>query len=135
MQFAIRTQADDKQDQYSLEEAEDLAAELQSMPDMTRQEFKDETNVNWLLQRYGVNIPQKPIQYGQVNFDLDLQQATSAVQEVKRVYARMPDEVKKKYPTWQALLLAIENGTVGFDIVKPPTPPEESPSDTGGGQT
>lgn len=50
--------------------------------DKTRQEFKDEADVNKLLSRYGVNVPQLRPVYGEVDTDIDLQGAYLAAQEV-----------------------------------------------------
>jgi len=51
--------------------------------DRTRQEFKDEADVNKLLSRYGVNVPQVRPVYGEVDTDMDLQRAYMVAQEVR----------------------------------------------------
>lgn len=51
--------------------------------DKTRQEFKDESDTNWLLRRYGVNVPQASVQYGkEVDFDVSYQDGVNAQREV-----------------------------------------------------
>lgn len=52
--------------------------------DRTRQEFKDESDTNWLLRRYGVNVPQASVQYGrEVDMDISYQDALNAQREVQ----------------------------------------------------
>lgn len=50
--------------------------------DKTRQEFKDESDTNWLLRRYGVNVPQVKPQYGEVDMDTQYHDAILAHQRV-----------------------------------------------------
>lgn len=79
--------------------------------DQTRQEFKDEADLNWLLDRYQVP-PQgrSPAQYGVVNFDDDLTTAFEAVERARDAWEALPDEVKELYPSWQSLAEEIARG-------------------------
>ena len=63
--------------------------------DRTRQEFKDESDTNWLLRRYGVNVPQVKPQYGEVDMDSQYHDAVLAHQEVSA--ALSPDQVEKLF--------------------------------------
>lgn len=92
-------------------ESDSLAGAIQCSPDedMARQEFKQEADINFLLRKYGV-VPQRPVSYGEVDFDLDFQQARLAMREVSEGYARLSPEVRERYPSLEALLAAIANG-------------------------
>lgn len=95
--------------------------------DRTRQEFRDETDVNLLLQRYGAAIPQKPVQYGEVDFDLDLHTAYGAFQRVREGFNSLVPMLRDKYPTLDELVAAIATGEViskdGQLVEKPVAPP------------
>lgn len=121
MRPALRTQADNLQDFYSLEAAQLLDEEPHG-EDRTRQELKIDTDVNDMLRRFGVNVPQKTPVFGkEVNFDLDLQQALGAIDQAKEAYKTMPNDLQRRYPTWQRFLNAIERG----DLTLHQTDPEQ----------
>lgn len=63
--------------------------------DKTRQEFKDESDTNWLLRRYGVNVPQVRPQYGEVDMDAQYHDAVLAHQEVSE--ALSPDQLNQLF--------------------------------------
>lgn len=120
MEPEIRTQADGLGDIVSLQTGLDCS----TMPDLARQEFKQEADINILLARFGVNAPSRQPVYGEADFDLDLQQALTAIQEAKTAWATMPIELRQQYPTWQALLTALDRGDINIKIGDPPpTPP------------
>lgn len=77
--------------------------------DSARQEFAQEADINFLLRKYGA-VPQRPLSYGEVDFDLDFQQAQLAMRDVADGYARLPVVVRNRYPDLDSLLLAIANG-------------------------
>lgn len=107
MHRATRTQVDEDQDLYSLETGLDFAGTT----DLARQEFKDEADLNILLKRFGVGgAMQRPLSWGQADYDLDLQRAIGAVEDAKRAHRAMPEELRKIYPTWRDMLNAIESG-------------------------
>lgn len=120
MQRANRTQHDDKQDAISHASGIDCSTQ----DDTARQEFKDEADVNLMLGRYGVGLPQKQITYGETDFDLDLQTALEAVNTARTAYRELPPELRKMYPSWQTLLNALETGALKFDFSKKTVPPE-----------
>lgn len=126
-----RTQVDGEQQLYS----RDADLDCQASPDgesTTRQEMKDEADINKMLSRFGVGaFQQRQATYGMVDFDVDLQTALHAIQEAKKAYSRMPEGLKDRYPTWQSVLNAVEDGSLTFDMtqpepetITPKTPPE-----------
>lgn len=120
MHKAIRHQADDMGDVYSDGTAQDFSA-----GDTTRQEFKDDADINILLRRYGVGPqPQKQVTYGDIDTDGNLQDAYNAMDAARQAYHGMPREVRERYGNWMAMLGAIERG----ELVKAP-PPEPSPKE------
>lgn len=121
LQPAIRHQADLKQNIMS----------QQSMlkcrtPSKTRQEGKQDADVNNLLNRFGAHVPARQPTYGQsVDYNLDLQQALHAIKDVKRAWREMPMELRKKYGSWQSLLNAIDQGRLEIQKDEPKTPQPE----------
>lgn len=112
MQRAIRTQVDDLFDWYSTE----TAIDTHDRPDMTRQEFKDETDVNKVLMRYGVDgLPRKP-EYSVVDYDLDLQTALESIREAERAIAKLPPELQAKYNTWERVMGGAYSGDFKKDL-------------------
>lgn len=112
MHRAIRYQADDKFDEYDAR----VVTNFDPAEDMTRQEYAADADINTLLRRYGVGVPQKQVVYGEADFSMDLQQAFGAVEAAKRMFDQLPGELKKKYPTWQAVLNAIESRQLALDL-------------------
>lgn len=127
MKPAKRTQVDDLGDEYSLE----TALSTSELPDLARQEYKDESDINKLLYRYGVGLVagQRQPQWGQeVDYDLDLQTALTAVADAKRAHAGLPDNLKARYATWRELLNALESGQLEMKAEEPiPEAPEPIP--------
>lgn len=112
MQPAIRTQVDGLNEEYSLQTALDCS----NLPDMARQEFKDETDVNKVLARYGIDgLPRKP-EYSAVDYDMDLQQSIEAIKEAERAIAKLPTPLREKYGTWERLFAGAYNGGVAADL-------------------
>lgn len=120
MHKAIRSQADDLQNEYSASTASDPT----DWDDVARQEFKVEADVNEMLKRFGVVSNQRPIESGEIDYTIDLQQAIAAVTEAKAVWQRMPAEIKADFPTWQALLNAANTGDLKLRFEEKPVLPE-----------
>lgn len=100
-----RTQTDGRGDEYSLITGLDLSGETP----VTRQEFKDEADINNILARYGINTPLRQMQWGQeIDERLDLQQALFAISEAQKI--QVPEELRSQFPTWQAILNGVETG-------------------------
>lgn len=123
MHPAIRTQADGAQEEYSEMAVIDCADSM----DMARQEYKDEADVNVILARFGIHAPQKQTTFGEVDYTIDLQTAFGAIEAAKQAHARLPEDLRKDYPTWQTLLNAIERGEITVKEGQP-EPPAPEPS-------
>lgn len=122
MHPAIRTQSDGAQELYS----DQAVLNCSESRDMARQEFKAESDINEILKKFGLTNPLRQVTYGEVDFDLDLQQAFAAIAAAKQAYREIPDELKAVVPSWQALLNGIESGAIQM---KPETPkPEATPT-------
>lgn len=95
--------------------------EFDPAEDTTRQEFKNETDTGEILRRMGMGgmVPQTAPTFGEWDADVDLQAALIAVQHAKVAHSRMPEELRKKYPTWEALLRGIERGEISVEGVTP----------------
>lgn len=112
MPKAERTQADDEQSKYSLRSALDCS----DSKDMARQEFKEETDINILLAKFGVNQQQRQPQYGEADYTVDLQQSLHAVEQTKQAHKHLSPEIKSKYPTWQSMLDGMASGELAKDL-------------------
>lgn len=112
MKPAIRTQTDELQDSYSLLTALDCS----NLPDMTRQEFKDETDVNKILARFGVNTPMRQPIYGAVDYDMDLQQSLAAIKTAQQTADKLPKQLRDKYYHWEMLLEGMRSGQFKTDL-------------------
>lgn len=86
----------------------------------TRQEFKDEADLNILLARFGVTGDnQRQMTWGQeIDYNMDLQAALALIEEAKRVEGTIPPELRQKYPTWRHMVSGIESGAYGNDIAQ-----------------
>lgn len=110
-----RTQIDGLEDEYS-----EMAAMPIDETMITRQEFKDEADLNILLGRFGVTSNQeRPMQWGQeIDYNTDLQQALHAIAEARKVERTVPDELRAKYPTWRHVLTGVETGEYADDCAR-----------------
>lgn len=100
--------------------------------DMTRQEFKDESDVNSLVRRHGL-IP-RPVRYGDWDFDVDLQSSMEARRAVSEAYAVLPPEVRGLYPDMGSVWAAIASGALkigpeGVEVPSSPSEPEQAPQE------
>jgi len=98
--------------------------------DMTRQEFKDEADINKILHRHGV-MP-RPVQYGEWNFDEDLTSSVMARRQVDEAFMALPLEVRQQYPNMSAVWAAIASGALkigaeGVEVPSSPSTPEQAP--------
>jgi hypothetical protein len=107
----LRTQHDGKGDEYS-----NLAATHETGEMITRQEFKDEANLNILLKRFGVQV-RTDGQYGsEIDYAIDLQTALSAIDQARKANYNVPPELAEKYPSWLSVLGAAETGEYQRDL-------------------
>lgn len=105
-----RTQADDRGDEYS-----DLTVQLNDDRMITRQEFKDEADINIILKRFGVQSGPMGT-YGEVDYTIDLQQALAAIASANQAHFNVPPELQGKYRTWRDVLNAAETGEYRRDL-------------------
>lgn len=104
---AVRQQHDGMQDAYS----DEAAIDCTTKPDLARQEFKTESDVNNILNRFGVPIANGT--FGtEVDYTIDLQHALGAITDARRAHRNLPENLREKYPTWQSLLNALESGSL-----------------------
>lgn len=110
MHRPIRSQTD------SLGDAESLRTQkVNDGEDMARQEFKDESDINVLIRKFGVSsfAPRPELSLRpDTDYDLDLQSALHAVADAKAAWFGMPADVRKAYPTWQSLLVGLDSGEI-----------------------
>lgn len=125
---AIRTQTDEKGDQYSERTGIDTTGER----DPVRHELTNEADINQILKRFGVGFQSRTPEYGtSVNYDMNLQTALEAVDLAKVTYDDMPKALRAKYPNWLSFLSALEAGRIRIQNVrselKNVPPPEPHP--------
>lgn len=92
--------------------------------DRTRQEFKADADVNLLLKKYGHNIPVRPLEFGEVDYTTDLLTAKLAADRFNAAYNDLPDHIRARYGSMNAVVSAIESGELVS--LEPPAPVEES---------
>jgi len=82
--------------------------------DRTRQEFKDEADINNVVARfYPFAPPQARVpQYGEQDMSLDLHGALMVVQEARDSYASLPEALRAKFPTYTEFVNAVADGRV-----------------------
>lgn len=94
--------------------------------DATRQEFAQEADINWLVQRYGANFAGGvPVRYGDHDFDLDLTSAYEQLSAAQATFNDLPPKLRKAYPTITSLMEALERGDL---TLTPSNPDSEAPA-------
>lgn len=81
-------------DRYS----EDVVVVLNTGEGLTQQEFRDETDINLILQKYGVYAiagEHPPEVYRDVSKDYDYMEAFQAVQEAQEAFASLPAHARR----------------------------------------
>lgn len=78
--------------------------------DMTRQEFKDECDVNHILRQHGFMV--RPVQYGEHNFDDDLTVQMQSRSIFQVWYDAAPQHVRDAYPDLGSFLAAFGSGAL-----------------------
>ena len=76
--------------------------------DMTRQEFKDECDVNHILRQHGFMV--RPVQYGEHSFDDDLTQQMQSRSVFQLWYDSAPADIRAAYPDLGSFLAAFGSG-------------------------
>lgn len=116
MKHAVRAQVDvdDTQDDVSLATGLDLSDEVK----VTRQEFREEADVNTMLRRFGVPVAaaaRRPV-FGDVDWDLDLHSAHIAVERAGAAFRKLPRVLQEKYKDTRGLLDAMNSGELAEDL-------------------
>lgn len=93
--------------------------------DMTRQEFKDDADVNVLISRHGGMV--RPVVYGEHNFDEDLTGQMQSRSIFQFWYDSAPAEVREQYPDLGSFLAAFAAGAFKTGM-EPSEVPSEAPS-------
>lgn len=77
----------------------------------TRSEFAADSDINSLITRYGA-VPGtgRPQSFGSWDYDMDLLNAYTSVEQARMRYEELPQEVKDHYPSWESLAREIERG-------------------------
>lgn len=91
--------------------SDDAAVRCDPAEDKARQEFKDESDVNVLLRRFGAGgFEARPVVYGTQDFDTDLQTVYAAAAVAQDGWLKLPEHVRRRYPGWPELLAAVDRG-------------------------
>lgn len=106
--------------------------ECTSDEDRTRQEFKDEVNVNNIIRNL-TGLPMRTPTYGEVDFDaLDRHQVENQLIEAKAVYASLTPEQRRAIPSVAHLIQMASEGyqppTEGKSDVQSPLDPPDKPA-------
>lgn len=122
MHPAIQFQSDDPSEVDARSKASAAVVPSGSRVDMARQEFRADQDINAMLKKFGVMVPQLPLQFGDVDFSIDLQTALGAIHQAKQAWNKLPADIKADYPSWQSLLNAMERGEVNLRTGEPEAP-------------
>jgi len=112
----------------------DCSIKFDESEDITRQEFKEECDVNHILRQHGY-MP-RPVHYGEHNFDDDLTVRMQSRSIFEAWLAAAPPEVREAYPDMGSFLAAFGSGAFkqgpeGVDSQSTPSEPSASPPEAG----
>jgi hypothetical protein len=100
---------------FSLDDLEKIAAKevrcdvvCSVEEDMTRQEFKEECDVNHILRQHGYIA--RPVQYGEHDFGSDLTSKMQARSVFQAFFDAAPEVVRDRYPDLGAFMAAFGSG-------------------------
>lgn len=112
---------------FSIHEALEIAAKSLEMgisfdesEDMTRQEFKEECDVNHILRQHGYMV--RPVKFGEHNFDDDLTAQMQARSVFQVWYDSAPADVRDAYPDFGSFLAAFGSGAFQTGLEVPEVP-------------
>lgn len=126
---------------FSFDEVQEIAAKSLNIgivfdmdEDMTRQEFKEECDVNHILRQHGYTV--RPVRYGEHNFDDDLTQQMQSRSIFQMWYDAAPADVREAYPDLGSFLAAFGSGAIKTGLEVPEVPsgassPEASQPEAG----
>lgn len=87
--------------------------------DMARQEFREESDVNYQLSRYGVDVPlRRNPQFGEVDWDLDLHGAHIAFHNAQFAFVQLPEELRQRFRTPSEMLDAMNSGELALALME-----------------
>lgn len=99
--------------------------------DKARQEFRDAADVNVILRKFGTaGFEPRPVRYGVQDMDADLQQHFEAARSLQEGWLRLPESLRRRYPSWDELLDAVQRGEASLvdpDGVEVEPPKVEAP--------
>lgn len=112
---------------YSLDDLAKIAAKevvcdvvCDPTEDVTRQEFKEECDVNHILRQHGYMV--RPVQYGEHNFDEDLTVQMQSRSVFQLWYDSAPSDVREAYPDLGSFLAAFGSGAFKTGLEVPEVP-------------
>jgi hypothetical protein len=92
--------------------------------DLTRQEFKEECDVNHILRQHGYMV--RPVVYGEHNFDDDLTAQMQSRSVFQLWYDAAPQHVRDQYPDLGSFLAAFGSGALRTGLEPSEVPSEGS---------
>lgn len=119
--FIERTQADS--DDTNELFGDMTIVDTTDQPDMTRQEDLPKTDLRNILNHFGVGVTQRQPYFGEIDYDTDLQQAIATISQARRIHRGFAHLDRTKYPTWNHLAKAIEEGTFTPNVENDPGAP------------
>jgi hypothetical protein len=112
---------------FSFDEVQSIAAKslevgivFDETEDMTRQEFKDECDVNHILRQHGYMV--RPVKFGEHNFDDDLTAQMQSRSVFQIWYETAPEAVREKYQDLGSFLAAFGSGELITGLEVPEVP-------------
>lgn len=98
--------------------------EVTENKDMARQEFAQEADINYMLNRFGITPARGDPTFGEWDDTLDLQQALTSVAEARTAYRDLPETLRQKFNSMEQLLTAYNNGSLVITDGEQPVPPK-----------
>jgi len=114
--------------------SKDMGISFDLSEDMTRQEFKEECDVNHILRQHGYMV--RPVKFGEHNFDDDLTAQMQSRSVFQFWYDSAPAEVRDAYPDLGSFLAAfgsgaLQTGLAGVEVPSNPDSPSPSQPEAG----
>lgn len=110
----LRQQTDNQHDAYARLVTVDRDPKEKNR---VRPEDAHDLNINVILQRSGlIGLTRRQQINGEINYDMDRFQALAAVADARRFWQRLPQPLRDKYPSWQDVLKAMDEGTLRKDV-------------------
>lgn len=124
MRKNLRRQDDPMGDAYSTL----TGLSCEGSKDMARQEGKQDADINILLKKFGVGVPQKaqPV-FGVTDYTIDLQTGIQAARQATAAWANVPRNIRHTYRNWQNVITAIDRGDLKVADLNPEPQPAEDP--------